>query len=211
MNRTLLLAVLGMSWVSSWAATGEGWITLFNGRDLSGWKPSEENAQGFTVEDGTLKASGPRAHLYYVGADGRAEFTNFVLQLKVRTQTNANSGVYFHTAWQASGWPAKGFEAQVNSTHSDKKKTGGLYAVLDVMDVAPSTDGEWFDYEIRVEGRRVTLKVNGEVTAAWTQPDGWPGTKSLPGRVLDKGTIALQAHDPGSVVHYKDIRIRPLP
>ena len=187
---------------------------MFNGRDLAGWRSNEETPGVFTVADGVLKVSGGRAHLFYVGPDGHATFTNFELRAKVMTMPGANSGIYFHTAFQDQGWPAKGYECQVNTTHSDPKKTGGLYAVQDVMNHAPSKDHEWFDYYIKVDGHRIILKINGATTVDWTEPANWdPATalKDMPGRKLSSGTIALQGHDPKSTTYYKELFIRALP
>ena len=177
--------------------------------------------------DGLLKVSGKRAHLYYVGEDGKASFTDF--EMKVMTKPKANSGIYFHTEYQEGGWPAKGYEVQVNSTQGDPKKTGSLYGVVNIFvdgkegpaefeqkgslnkrrKVAPSKDEEWFEYHIIVKGKTVTLKVNGETTVEFTEPEGWKGpNESMSGRILGKGTFALQAHDPGSTVFYKDIRLK---
>jgi len=130
------------------------------------------------------------------------------------TTPGSNSGIYFHTEFQAKGWPYKGFECQVNTSHTDRKRTGGLYGVQDVMDNAPSKDGEWFDYVIKVEGRHITLSVNGKITADWTEPADWDPSKTLKdmdGRKLSHGTFALQGHDPKSTTYYKDIFIRALP
>jgi hypothetical protein len=71
---------------------------------------------------------------------------------------------------------------------------------------APSKDGEWFDYHIIVKGKTITIKVNGETTVEFTEPEDWKGG----GRSIDKGLIALQAHDPGSTVFYKEIEIKDL-
>ena len=132
-----------------------------------------------------------------------------MLRAQVKTFPKANSGIYFHTKYEDSGWPYAGFEAQVNNTHGDPKKTGGLYAVKDV-NPAPAKDGEWFDYEIRVKGKEVNIKINGKVTSSWTEIPNAPHLKSMPGRKLGSGTFALQAHDPKSVVHYRNIRVKPL-
>ena len=153
--------------------------------------------------------AGPRAHLFYAGDVADANFKNFVLRAQVKTFPKANSGIYFHTKYQAKGWPNAGFEAQVNNTHGDPKKTGGLYAVKDV-NPAPAKDGEWFNYEIRVKGKKITIKINGKVTSSWTEVPNAPHLKSMPGRKLGSGTFALQAHDPQSVVHYRNIRVKPL-
>jgi hypothetical protein len=189
----------------------EGWVSMFNGKDLTGWKSNDEVPGVFTVEDGKIKVSGGRAHMFYMGPNGDANFKNFEMKAKVMTTPGSNSGIYFHTQFQDKDWPKKGFECQVNTTHKDIKKTGGLYAVKDVLNDAPSKDNEWFDYDIKVEGKHVVLKINGKVTADWTQPDDWTPPKGMPGRVLSEGTIALQGHDPKSTTYYKDLFIRPLP
>jgi hypothetical protein len=205
---------LTLAAISVQAVEQHGWISMFNSKDLIGWKSNEEKPGVFTVNNGELKVSGGRAHLFFVGADGNAKFKNFEFKAKVKTTPGANSGIYFHTEFQKKGWPSKGFEAQVNTTSKDRKKTGGLYAVQDVIDHAPSKDNEWFDYHIKVDGRHVVIQINGKITADWTQPLDWdPATalKDMPGRKLGEGTIALQGHDPKSTVYYKDLYIRPLP
>ncbi|CAN5863069.1 DUF1080 domain-containing protein [soil metagenome] len=192
----------------------DNWTSMFNGKDTTGWKSNDEVPGVFTVEDGKLKVSGGRAHLFYVGAAGDAKFKNFELKAKVMTTPGSNSGIYFHTDFQEKGWPEKGFECQVNSTHTDIKKTGGLYAVKDVLNNAPSKDGEWFDYFIKVEGKHVVIKINDQVTADWTQPEDWdPATalKNMAGRKLGEGTIAIQGHDPKSTTFYMDLFIKALP
>ena len=188
------------------APKGGQWQSLFDGKTLDGWKASE-NKETFSVRDGMIVVHGPRSHLFYVGPVNDANFTNFEFKAQVMTQPSANSGIYFHTEYQEKGWPSKGYECQVNTTHSDRKKTGGLYGVVDVIDNAPSTDGEWFDYYIRVEGKHVIIRINGQTTVTWTEPEDWSQT----GRKISSGTICLQGHDPKSIVYYKNIMIRPLP
>lgn len=224
------LAGLMMSAATFAADSKDGWISMFNGKDLAGWKSNEEVPGVFTVEDGLLKVSGGRAHLFYVGGDGAASFKSFELKLKVKTTAGSNSGVYIHTKYQDKGWPDAGYECQVNSTHTDPKKTGSLYGVINILallegqkepeggkhikvPLAPSKDDEWFDYDIKVEGKHITLSVNGQVTVDFTEPEGWDPAKELknmPGRKLSEGTIALQGHDPKSTVFYKDIMIKPI-
>ncbi len=216
---------------SSTIKAEDGWISMFNGKDLTGWKSNEEAPGVFTVENGELKVSGGRAHLFYMGADGAAKFKNFEVKAKVKTTPGSNSGFYFHTEYQDKGWPDKGFECQVNSTHTDPKKTGSLYGVVNILalqpgqkepeggkhikvDKAPSTDGEWFDYHITVKGNTITLQVNGKATVEWTQPEGFDPAKELknmPGRKLGEGTFAIQGHDPKSTTFYKDLMVKPLP
>lgn len=203
--------------LSAAALAADDWTSMFNGKDLTGWK-SNESAEGkpgvFTVKNGELVVSGGRAHLFYVGADGNAKFKNFIFKAKVKTTTGSNSGIYFHTLYEDKGWPSAGFECQVNATHTDRKKTGGLYAVKDVMDNAPNKDDEWCDYAIKVEGNHVLISINGKVTTDWTQPADWDPAKALsnmPGRKLGEGTIAIQGHDPKSTIYYKDLSIKALP
>ena len=187
----------------------DGFYELLNGKDLSGWKVSE-NPDSFKVVEGELVAIGPRAHLFYAGEVGGAEFTDFEAKLKVLTKPSANAGFYFHTKFQEEGWPNKGYEAQINATHKDPKKTGSLYGVENVMDNAPHKDDEWFDYYVSVKGKTITIKVNGKTTVEYTEPEGGPENTTGFDRKLSSGTIAIQCHDPGSEVHIKSIKIKPL-
>lgn len=188
----------------------DGWYSLFNGRDLTGWKASE-NAETFKVVDGKIVIHGPRSHLFYVGPVGDADFTNFQWKCEVLMKPHSNSGMYFHTEYQDEGWPAKGYEVQLNNTHSDPKKTGGLYAVADVMHESPAEDDEWFTQEVTVDGKHIVVRVNGEVTADYTEPDDVERPTDMSGRKLSHGTVALQGHDPDSEVHVRKIMIKPLP
>jgi hypothetical protein len=71
-------------------------------------------------------------------------------------------------------------------------------------------DNQWFTEDIVARGDTITVKVDGKLVAQWTQPSNWPGTGDFPGRRIGAGTIALQGHDPGSTVYYKNIRIKLL-
>jgi hypothetical protein len=190
-------------------AADEGFISLFNGKDLTGWKASE-HPETFTVMDGAIVTHGPRSHCFYIGDFHQHNFKDFELRVDVLTRPKANGGVYIHTEYQEIGWPAKGFEVQVNNTYpTDPLLTGSLYQVADnTREVAK--DNEWFTEDVLVQGDSITVKVNDKIVAQWTQPPGWNGTKDFPNRRIGAGTIALQAHDPGSIVYYKNIRIKPL-
>lgn len=188
----------------------DGFQPLFNGKDLEGWK-ANEHKETFSVKDGHIVVHGDRAHLFYEGPVHNHDWKDFHFKAMVMTKPQANSGIYFHTEFQDDGWPAKGFECQVNQTHGDPKKTGGLYAVKDVMNQSPAKDGEWYLYEIIVKGDHVELKINGKTTTDWTQPEGWKGgTSGFAGRKIGHGTFALQGHDPNSEVHFKDIMVKSL-
>src|SRR5690348_13159481 len=159
-NSILIVLVLMLaSCSSSQKARGDkGWISLFNGQSLDGWKVSE-NPQTFSVEDGSIKVAGPRSHLYYDGAVSNHVFKNFELKMQVMTKPGSNSGVYFHTEYQAKGFPDKGFEVQVNNSHTDWKRTAGLYDIVDTRDVNVG-DNEWFTLYINVQGKHVITKIN---------------------------------------------------
>ena len=206
---TALLALLLAT--PAFAGKEDGSIAIFDGKSLAGWKASADDKGSFKVVDGVLEVRGGRGHLYYVGPDGKADFRDFELTAQVRTHAKGNSGIYFHTRYQDAGWPAAGYEAQVNASHQDRRKTGGLYAVADVMDTPPAPDGEWFDYRIRVEGKRIRIWINGKATVDFTEPEGWKPPAGMEGRRLGSGTFALQAHDPGCRIDYRDIRVRRLP
>ncbi len=207
MKRLMIAAAVSMLVTASLtaaAANEEGWISLFNGKNLDGWKASE-NPDSFQVEDGVLVVDGPRGHLFYDGPVEDADFKNFHLKADVQTKPNANSGIYFHTRYQESGWPSAGYEVQVNVSHRDPKKSGGLYGVRDVAD-PPAKDNEWYTQEIIVQGKRIISKIDGEVLVDYTEEPG-----DIRGdRRLSSGTFAIQAHDPDSKILFKNIQVKPL-
>jgi hypothetical protein len=189
------------------AQDDQGWVTMFDGKSLKGWK-ANENSDSWKVEDGMLVCDGPRSHLFYVGQD--KPFENFHFKAEVKTTEGSNSGIYFHTRYQDSGWPKYGYECQVNISHTDPKKTSGLYSVQDVAK-PPAKDGEWYTQEIIVEGRRIQLKVNGETLVDYTEPEGKQAESESFERRLGKGTFALQAHDPESKVYFRNLQVKRLP
>ncbi len=186
-----------------------GWISLFDGKSLDGWKASEKPG-AFSVQDGKLVVHGSLSHLFYDGPVQLHDFKNFEVKADIMTKKGANSGFYFHTEFQQEGFPQKGFEVQVNNTQSDPKKTAGLYNIEDNL-TAPAQDDEWFTMTIRVEGRHVVTKVNEKVIIDWTEPEPAVPPALHKGRIIAHGTFAIQAHDSGSEVHYKNIFVRPLP
>jgi hypothetical protein len=208
MKRSLLVALLALS-IPAFAADSDGWIPLFNGKSLEGWKPNE-NPETFKVENGELVVKGERSHLFYVGPVQNHTFKNFELKAEIMTKPGANSGVYFHTEFQEGGWPSKGYEIQVNNTHKDPKKTAGIYGIKDNFE-APAKDNEWFTMTVRVEGRRIVTKVNDKVISDYTEEENAKRDGQFKGRLLAHGTIAIQGHDPGSEVRYRSIAIKPLP
>lgn len=187
-------------------AGDDGFVTLFNGQNLDGWK-ANENPQSWSVEEGAIVADGPRSHLFYVGPE--APFKDFHFIAEVKTTPGSNGGIYFHTKFQEEGWPRYGHECQVNITHSDPKKTGSLYAIENVAN-PPAKDNEWYTQEIIVKGKHVVLKVNGETVVDYTQPEGQKAFDEKFERLLGEGTFALQAHDPQSKIYFRNLRVKPL-
>lgn len=188
----------------------DGWYELFNGKNLDGWKITEENPETFKVEDGQIVAHGEVAHLFYDGPVENHNFKNFEWKCEVMTKPQANSGMYFHTKYQPTGWPAVGIETQVNNTHGDPRKTGSLYRIQDVMDDAPAKDNEWFTQSVTVKDNHVTVKVNDKVVNEWTQPEDFEREEGWEKSVLGSGTFCLQGHDPGSETRYRSVKVKPL-
>ena len=192
------------------------WVNLFDGRSLAGWKPSESTGS-WKVIDGALAADGPRSHLFYNGPVRGAMFRNFELEVEAMAMPEANSGIYFHTAFQEKGFPQKGFEIQVNNTakgegtYRERKKTGSLYGVRNVYKQFVS-DNQWFKLNVAVRGKNVQVRLNGMLVVDFTEsPAPVLAAGSERGRYIDQGTFALQCHDAGSKARYRSVRVRPLP
>ena len=202
------LLLLGCGHITAHGQSVEdGFVSLFDGKSLSGWKVAEENPQSWKVVDGKLVCEGPRCHLFYAGK--LAPFRNFHFVADIMTMPGSNAGIYFHTKYQATDWPRQGFECQVNVSHKDPKKTSSLYAVDNVADPGVK-DNEWYTQEIIVKGNNIVLKVNGKTMVNYTEAEGQaPASKQFE-RLLGEGTFALQAHDPDSKVYFKNLRVKKL-
>ncbi len=212
MYMKILLTVCGLaiflSVLSFHNAPKAKWISLFDGKTLNGWKVGD-NAGSFSVDSGHIVVKGPTAHLFYDGTVQNHTFKNFEFKADVKTMPGSNSGIYFHTIFQESSWPKKGYEVQVNNSHTDWRRTAGLYAVQDVKE-APAKDEEWFTMYIKVKGKHITVKVNDKIITDYTEPDDVKRDEGMKDRILSSGTIALQGHDPKSKVYYKNIMLRVL-
>jgi hypothetical protein len=152
----------------------------------------------FKVEDGAIVVRGNRAHCFT-----EKSFKNFDFKCEVQTTPGSNSGIYFHTDYEET-WPTKGYEVQVNCSHSDPVKNGSLWGVVKSYDPI-AKDGEWYTMEIIVKGQNITTKVNDKVVIDYVEPEGVTA-----GRRIGQGSMAFQAHDPKSVVRYRNVRIKPL-
>ena len=179
---------------------------MFDGKTLDGWK-ANENEKSWAVEDGTIVCQGDRSHLFYIGEE--KPFKNFHFKAEVMTTPGSNSGIYFHTKYQKDGWPKYGYECQVNISQGDPKKSSGLYAEKDIADPGVKDD-EWYTQEIIVEGRHVITKINGKVMVDYTEPESKKPFDNNFERRLGEGTFALQAHDPKSKVHFRNLQVKRL-
>jgi hypothetical protein len=186
----------------------KGWISLFNGKNLDNWKFNDKEGT-FKVQDGMIVVNGERSHLFYEGPAQTHDFKNFEFKADIMTEPGSNSGIYFHTEYQTEGWPEKGYEVQVNNSHSDWRRTSGLYGISDVKEV-PTKDKEWFTIHITVTGKHIVVKLNGKTTVDYVEPEN-VNYKDFPGRKIAHGTFCLQGHDPKSKVYFKNIMVKPLP
>src|SRR5262245_24159459 len=141
------------------AGDKDGWVAVFNGKDLDGWKISyggKGNAQNSTwkVVDGVIVGDGEVSHLF----SPRDDYVNFEAKAEIMISDKGNSGFYFRTAF-GNGFP-KGYEAQVNATHGDPVRTGSIYNHVKIFKQLHKPD-EWFNYYLKVQGNRIWVTVNG--------------------------------------------------
>lgn len=205
----LIAVVLIISCAATQSGSKDKWISLFDGKSLTGWHVGA-NASTFRADSGMIIVHGNTAHLFYEGPVAAHVFTNFEFKADVMTKPGANSGIYFHTVYQEKSWPVKGYEVQVNNSHTDWRRTGSLYGINDVKENL-AQDNQWFTEHIIVNGKRVIIKVNDKVAVDYTEPDDVKRGKGNEQRVISSGTFALQGHDPNSVVYYKNIMVKQLP
>ncbi|HVS17956.1 MAG TPA: family 16 glycoside hydrolase [Planctomycetota bacterium] len=172
-----------------------GWTRIFDGETLDGWRAA--GAAQWSVENGAIVGRGPAGHLF----SPRGDYTDVEVAARVRINEGGNSGLYARAAF-GEGWPA-GYEAQVNSTHPDPQRTGGVYGLARVeAQLVPV--GVWFDCRFRVRdepsGTRLSVWVNGVQTSDVVDPE----------RRHAAGHVALQQHHDGSQVEWRDVRVREL-
>jgi hypothetical protein len=169
----------------------DGWISMFDGKTLDGWK-ANDNPGSWKVVDGAITGDGERSHLFWMAR----ECENCEFRAEVRLNHSGNSGMYFRTAW-GPGFP-KGYEAQVENTSPDPQKTGSLYGISKVLDQLIQDD-TWWTQDIVAQGDHIVIKVNGK-TVVDTHDTRYA-----------KGYLALQQHNQGSVVQFRKLMMRPLP
>jgi hypothetical protein len=174
-------------------ADADGWISMFDGKTLNGWK-ANERPESWTVRDGTITGDGEASHLFWM--ERECENCEFKAELKIGHL--GNSGMYFRTA-MGPGFP-KGYEAQVNASHTDPVRTGSLYGFVKILETLIPED-TWGTQHIIAQGNHITIKVNDKVTVDYVEATNR----------YTKGYLALQQHNKGSVVQYRNLMFRPLP
>jgi len=169
------------------------WIKMFDGKSLKNWKTGD-NPESWKVEDGAIVSSGKRSHLFWM----KKECVNCEFKAEVMTKPKTNSGMYFRAEF-GPGWP-KGYEAQVNNSGRDPVRTGSLYNFVKIFDQL-AQDDVWFTQHIIADGNHIIIKVNDKVVVDFVDEKN----------SFTKGYLALQQHDPGGSVRYRNLMMRTLP
>ena len=206
----------GLGWISLLDDTLNGWIESGGVVDWTAGAWYRGNLLWPTMDDATVRESfrldgdnliveGGERNLFYDGLIAGGKFKNFEFKVDVYTHPGSASGVYFHTHYEEDGRPAFGYEAQINASRDGESKTGSLVGASEVKTAAHG-DNEWFSYYIKVDGKKVTVKVNGETVNEFTEPADVDGPASL-----RRGTIGLESVGSDSRVHFRNPMIRLLP
>ncbi|SNX65091.1 type 1 glutamine amidotransferase [Streptomyces sp. TLI_55] len=181
-----------------------GYRPLFDGTTLEGWQQAGPGS--FTLsDDGTLTSSGGMGMLWYAAAG----FSSYSLKIDWKMAGDDNSGVFVGFPPSDDPWSAvnNGYEIQIDATDVPEKTTGSVYgfrsADLKKRDRALNPPGEWNTYEIRVEGERLRVWLNGVKINDFTNTD--------PARSLRDGHIGIQNHGADDQVSFRNIRIKELP
>jgi 3-keto-disaccharide hydrolase len=185
----------------------DGFVQLFNGKDLTGWKPHPGNKDcKWEVVDGAITASGEKAgHLF----SERGDYTDFVYRMEAKINDVGNSGQYFRAKFEA-GFPP-GYEAQINFGHKDTIKTGSLYPAFNrrlrgdareklLVKKAPHAAEEWFTQEVTAVGNHITIKVNGQQTVDFVDDSN----------AFTQGHFAIQYHDPTCKIRVRKVEVKEL-
>jgi len=193
-------------WAPADADTEAGWVSLFNGRDLTGWKTHPDCPWGWTVENGVLVGRpDPPRYLF----SERGDFENFHLRIEAKINEGGDSGIFFRTEYGLNGkmYPNPfplGYEACIYAQPNIAKQTGTLrkpprdLVPFEKMLVPPGT---WFTLEVVASGNHIVIKVNGQVTADCVDED----------QPYTNGHLALQTLRAGCVVQFRKIEIKELP
>jgi len=178
------------------------WVSLFDGKTLDGWEKVGSDKSNWAVSDGAIQGSGDASML--VCAKG--PYKNFRYRAEIRINDKGNSGLYFRTT-RKPGF-TDGYEAQIDSTHTDPIRTGSIYGMNHVYKrlVEPDT---WFTYDLEVRddiwrGRPMTrIRVTVDGNELYEYLDF--------ALTFKEGHFAFQQHDPGSRVSIRKVEVMELP
>ncbi|MET9876810.1 ThuA domain-containing protein [Actinacidiphila glaucinigra] len=180
-----------------------GYRDLFNGHTTEGWKQAGPGK--FNVVDGELRTEGGMGLLWYQAK----EFGAYSLKFDWKMDGDDNSGVFVGFPASDDPWSAvdKGYEIQIDASDAPDRTTGSVYsfksANLKARDQVLRPPGQWNSYEIKVQGERLQVFLNGVKINDFTNTD--------PVRSLNDGYIGLQNHGAADQVSFRNIQIKELP
>ena len=188
----------------------KGFVSLFNGKDLTGWTPIGGKKLSWSVADGILYTDGEGGG--WLSSD--REYGDFELMLEFKVPVNGNSGVFIRAPH--TGNPAyEGSEIQVLDDYGPEYKTlkdyqycGSIYSTVAPSKRVSRPAGEWQSMCIRAEGQHVTVKLNNEVIVDANLNDHLDKIKDHPGLKRTAGFIGLQNHS--TRLDFRNIFIREL-
>jgi Domain of Unknown Function (DUF1080) len=184
-------------------ARAEDWIQLFDGKTLDGWEKIDlQPGSKWDVQAGAICGSGPASMLVCT----KGPYKNFRFRAECKINDKGNSGMYFRTT-RKPGF-SEGYEAQIDSTHTDPIRTGSLYGQINIYKELVRPD-EWFTYEVVVRDdvwrgkplTRIKVIVNNDELYEYLDYD----------LIAKDGYFAFQQHDPGSKVSIRKAEVMPLP
>lgn len=210
-QRRFCLLVLALSLAGALSAQtrprprtlGPEWVSLFNGKDLSGWR--SVGNESWEVVDGVIHGRGVTQEYGYLATEG--SYRDFHLSLRFKCEADGNSGVYIHTAFEGDT-PRVVAGRQIEIDRTLGHHTGGIYGDGKGWIAWPAPEYEtvirpfdWNDMLIQVEGNRYIVHLNGIRVLDFTYPS--PGA--------EEGVIALQLHSGGEGrMRFKDLFVRDL-
>jgi len=189
------------------AVDDDGFLPLFNGKDLEGWT-IKGNPAGFVVEDGIIRSeTGGGGHLMYYTDQ---EFSDFVLVVEWRVAPRGNSGVFIRADEDSMEPWSTNYEVQISSEdppRDDSRCTASLYAYVAVDPRPDETPEQWRTFQITCKGENIQVEIDGVQVIDFDQST-LPDTKD---KALS-GLIGLQdSHGPeGTWIEYRTVKIKPL-
>ncbi len=183
-----------------------GLKSIFNGKDLNGWKDDKAAESDFAVtDDGELNVTNGRGQL-----ESNESYGDFVLQLEcIAHAKDLNSGIFFRCI---PGDVMMGYESQIHNGFKDgdrtRPKDWGTGAIFKqhAARIVAADDLKWFHKTLIADGRHVSVWINGMQVTDWTD-EREPNENPRKGRRVEPGTIMIQGHDPTTNLSFRKLRI----